>query len=79
MNKADDNVKCANMTSNENFEIRANVKFCQFMDDTPFSTFESIKLMKGENSVSKSLVFRWHERLKWTLRTREQKGKVGEE
>ena len=51
------------MTSNEKFEIRSSVKFCQYVDDFPSSTFERIKLTKGENSVSKSLVFRWHERL----------------
>ena len=33
------------------------------MDDTPSPTFERIKLTKGENSVSRSLVFRWHKRL----------------
>ena len=33
------------------------------MDDTPSSTFERIKLTKSENSVSRSLVFMWHERL----------------
>ena len=52
------------MTSNEKLEIRAIVKFCQHMGDTPSSTFEKIKLTKGENSVSRSLVFSWHERLK---------------
>ena len=33
------------------------------MDNTPSSTFERIKLTEGENSVSRSLVFKWHERL----------------
>ena len=61
MNKAGDNVKCANMTSNEKFEIRANVEFCQHIDDTTSSSFERTKLMKGKNSVSRSLVLRWHE------------------
>ena len=44
------------MTSNEKFEIRPSVKFGQHMDDTPSSTFERIKLTKGENSVSGSVV-----------------------
>jgi hypothetical protein len=51
------------MTSNEKFEIRAIVKFCQHMDNTLSSTFERIKLMKGVNSVSRSFFLMWHERL----------------
>ena len=47
----------------QKFEIRGNVKFCQHIEATPSSTFETIKLTKGKNSVSRSLVLRWNERL----------------
>jgi transposase len=52
------------MTSVEKLEIRAIVKFCQQMGDTPSATYEKIKLTKGNKSASRSLVFSWHKRFK---------------
>ena len=51
------------MTLKEKLKVRAFVKFCQHMDYTSSSTFEIIKLTKGENSVSILLIFMLHERL----------------
>ena len=64
MNKVGNNVKCANMTSNKKLEISAIVKFCKHTGDISSSKFEEIKLTKGENSVSRLLVFSLHESLK---------------
>ena len=45
-------------------EIRAIVNFFQHIGEIPFSKFEKFKLTKGWKSVSRSLNFSRHERLK---------------
>ena len=47
------------MASTEKLEIRAIVKLCQQMGDTPTATYEKNRMTKGEKSCSRTLVFGW--------------------
>ena len=52
------------MPSTEKLEIRAAIKFCQQLGDTPSVTYQKIKAAKGDHSASRALVFAWHKRFR---------------
>ena len=53
----------AKMGSHERLDIRANIKFCAKLGKTPTQTPYFIQKTRGEKSVSRALVFKWHNRL----------------
>lgn len=50
------------MTSKDQQESRAVIKFCCELGKTPTQTLEMINRSSVKSSVSRSLVFRWHKR-----------------
>ena len=50
------------MGSHERLEIRANIKFCAELGKTPTQTLDLIQKTRGDKSVSRALVFKWHKR-----------------
>jgi hypothetical protein len=45
-------------------EQRMNVQFCVKLKKSPSETFEMLKTVYGESTVSKSCVFKWHKRFR---------------
>jgi hypothetical protein len=51
------------MTSQERLELHANIKFCMELGETPTDTYIKLQRTRGENAVSRALVFKWFRRL----------------
>ena len=53
------------MTSHEQLEMKANIKFCSDLGKTPTKILKSLQKTRGNNmSVSRAIVLKWHRRLK---------------
>ncbi len=64
------------MASSQQLEIRANIKFCQRLGETPTATLKMINASRGNNPVARSIVFDWHKRFRDGQETLEdQKGR----
>jgi transposase len=50
------------MTSQERLELRADIKFCMELGETPTYTYKKLQRTRGENAVSRALVFKWFRR-----------------
>ncbi|XP_060555054.1 protein GVQW3-like, partial [Ruditapes philippinarum] len=50
------------MTSQERLELRANIKFCMELGETPTDTYKKLQRIRGENAVFRALVFKWFRR-----------------
>ncbi|XP_060584270.1 protein GVQW3-like [Ruditapes philippinarum] len=50
------------MTSQERLELRDNIKFCMELGETPKYTYKKLQRTRGENAVSRALVFKWFRR-----------------
>ena len=50
------------MSSSDRLEIRAIIKFCHDLGNTPTQTLKMIEQTKRERLVSRALVFKWHRR-----------------
>jgi hypothetical protein len=55
---------------------RAAVKFCVKLKKTDTETFEMLKSGYGEECLSRTRVFEWHERFKEAQKVRMQKSQV---
>lgn len=50
------------MMSSERHEIRTIIKFCHDLGKTPTETLKMIDSTQRKHSVSRALVFKWHQR-----------------
>ena len=50
------------MGPHERLEFRANIKLCAELGKKPTQTLDFIQKTRGDKSISRAVVFKWHKR-----------------